>query len=108
MKRDFPPNYGNNWDVLWSSKDFAVGDPVECGYGDPDYGIISFLSEGSMSVCTACGTGTEVLPHMDINVVISNVVPVRKLEDHEYSKLDAQLREGCKTKVETSEVEARE
>ena len=108
MKRDFPPNYGNKWDELWSSKDFAVGDPVECGFCDPDYGIISFLSEGSMSVCTACGTGTEVLPHRDINVVISNVVPVRKLEDHEYSKLDAQLREGCKTQVETSEVEASE
>ena len=107
-QRPLPPNYGNNWDVLWSSEDFEIGDPVECGYGNPDYGIISFLSEGSMSVCTGCGTGTEELPHRDINVVISNVVPVRKLEDHEYSKLDAQLRKGCKTKVETSKVEASE
>tara|TARA_Y100000593_G_C4305430_1_gene335478 strand:+ start:2189 stop:2602 length:414 start_codon:yes stop_codon:yes gene_type:complete len=106
--RPLPPNYGNNWDKLWSGKDFALGDAVECGYGDPDYGIISFLCEDSMSVCTGCGTGTHELPHRDINVVISNVVPVRKLEDHEYSKLDAQLRKGCKTKVETSEVEASE
>ena len=108
MKREFPPNYGNNWDELWSSEDFVIGDPVECGYGDPDYGIISFLSGNTMSVCTACGTGTEDLPHRDINVVVCNVVPVRKLEDHEYSKLDAQLREGCKTKTETSSNEASE
>ena len=106
MKRDFPPDYGNKWDELWSSKDFEIGDPVECGYGDPDYGIISFISGNTMSVCTACGTGTEVLPHRDINVVVSNVVPVRKLEDHEYSKLDAQLREGCKAKTETASTEA--
>ena len=108
MKRDFPPNYGNKWDELWSSKDFEIGDPVECGYGNPNYGIISFISGNTMSVCTACGTGTEVLPHRDINVVVSNVVPVRKLEDHEYSKLDAQLRKGCQTKTETASTEASE
>ena len=61
-----------------------------------------------MSVCTACGSGTDELPHRDINVVISNVVPVRKLEEHEYTKLDAQLRKGCKTKTETSSNEASE
>ena len=109
-KREFPPNYGNDWDELWSDKDFAVGDPVEFGHNGyvPEYGIISFLSGNTMSVCTGCGTGTNELPHRDINVVVSNVVPVRKLEDHEYSKLDAQLRKGCKTQVETSEVEASE
>ena len=108
MKRDFPPDYGNKWDELWSSEDFVIGDPVECGYGNPDYGIISFISGNTMSVCTACGTGTEVLPHRDINVVVSSVVPVRRLEPHEYTKLDAQLRKGCKANLETSEDEASE
>jgi hypothetical protein len=109
-KREYPPNYGNNWEELWSDKDFAVGDPVEFGHKDyePEYGIISFLSGNTMSVCTGCGTGTDELPHRDINVVVSSVTPVRKLEEHEYTKLDAQLREGCKTTLETSEDEASE
>ena len=101
-----PPDYGNDWDELWSDKDFVVGDPVACGYGDPDYGIISFISENTMSVCTACGSGTDQLPHRDINVVVSSVTPVRKLKENEYTKLDAQLRQGCQTKTETSETKA--
>jgi len=103
-KRSFPPNYGNDWDVLWSGNDFVVGDPVEFGHKgyEPEYGIISFICEDTMSVCTGCGTGTEELPHRDINVVVSNVTPVRKLEENEYTKLDAQLRKGCQTKIETS------
>ena len=107
-KREFPPNYGNDWDKVWSCKDFAVGDPVEFGRKDyaPEYGIISFLTEDSMSVCTACGSGTDALPHRDINVVVSSVIPVRKLKEHEYTKLDAQLRKGCQTKIETSGNEA--
>ena len=108
MKRDLPPNYGNDYAIQWKEGDFHVGDPVECGFGDPDFGIISFLSGGYMSVCTGCGTGTDELPHRDINVVISSVVPVRKLEEHEYTKLDAQLRKGCKTQTETSGNEASE
>ena len=105
-----PSDYGNNWDKAWSCKDFAVGDPVEFGHKGyaPEYGIISFLTEDSMSVCTACGSGTDKLPHRDINVVVSSVMPVRKLEEHEYTKLDAQLRKGCKTHIETSGNEASE
>ena len=103
-----PPDYGNDWDELWSDKDFVVGDPVACGYGDPDYGIISFISENTMSVCTACGSGTDQLPHRDINVVVSSVTPVRRLEENEYTKLDAQLRKGCQTQIETSSNEASE
>ncbi len=98
MKRDFPPNYGNDYKEQWKEGDFHVGDAVECGFDNPDFGIISFTSGDYMSVCTACGSGTDELPHRDINVVISSVVPVRKLEEHEYTKLDAQLRKGCKTK----------
>ena len=107
-KREYPPNYGNNWEELWSDKDFAVGDPVEFGHKDyePEYGIISFLSGNTMSVCTGCGTGTDELPHRDINVVVSSVTPVRKLKENEYTKLDAQLRQGCQTKTETSETKA--
>ena len=108
MKRDFPPNYGNDYKEQWKEGDFHVGDPVECGFQNIDYGIISFVSGDYMSVCTACGSGTDELPHRDINVVISSVVPVRKLEEHEYTKLDAQLRKGCKTKTETSGNEASE
>tara|TARA_Y100001970_G_scaffold278229_1_gene383635 strand:+ start:610 stop:993 length:384 start_codon:yes stop_codon:yes gene_type:complete len=108
MKRHFPPNYGNNYEVQWKEGDFHVGDPVECGFDNLDYGIISFTSEDYMSVCTACGTGTDELPHRAINVVISTVVPVRRLEEHEYTKLDPQLRKGCQTKVETSSDEASE
>ena len=106
MKRSFPPNYGNNWEPVWKEEDFRLGDPVECGFSNPDFGIISFLCEESMSVCTACASGTEDLPHRDINVVVSTVVPVRKLEEDEYTKLDAQLREGCKAKTETASTEA--
>ena len=106
MKRNFPPNYGNDWEPVWKEEDFRLGDPVECGFGNPDFGIISFLCDESMSVCTACASGTEELPHRDINVVVSTVVPVRKLEEHEYTKLDAQLREGCKAKTETASTEA--
>ena len=108
MKRDFPPNYGNDYKEQWKEGDFHVGDPVECGFQNIDYGIISFVSGDYMSVCTACGSGTDELPHRDINVVISSVVPVRKLEEHEYTKLDAQLRKGCKTQTETSGNEASE
>ena len=108
MKRDFPPNYGNDYKEQWKEGDFHVGDAVACGFQNIDYGIISFTSENAMSVCTACGSGTDELPHRDINVVISNVVPVRKLEEHEYAKLDAQLRKGCKTQTETSGNEASE
>ena len=106
MKRNFPPNYGNDWEPVWKEEDFRLGDPVECGFGNPDFGIISFLCDESMSVCTACASGTEELPHRDINVVVSTVVPVRKLEEDEYTKLDAQLREGCKAKTETASTEA--
>ena len=108
MKRDFPPNYGNDYKEQWKEGDFHVGDAVACGFENIDYGIISFTSGDYMSVCTACGSGTDELPHRDINVVISSVVPVRKLEEHEYTKLDAQLRKGCKTKTETSSNEASE
>ena len=108
MKRDFPPNYGNDYKEQWKEGDFHVGDAVACGFENIDYGIISFISGDYMSVCTACGSGTDELPHRDINVVISNVVPVRKLEEHEYTKLDAQLRKGCQTKIETSGNEASE
>ena len=108
MKRDFPPNYGNDYKEQWKEGDFHVGDAVACGFQNIDYGIISFTSGDYMSVCTACGSGTDELPHRDINVVISSVVPVRKLEEHEYTKLDAQLRKGCKTKTETSSNEASE
>jgi len=101
-----PPDYGNDYEHQWKEGDYHVGDPVECGFGNPDYGIISFISGDYMSVCTACGSGTDELPHRDINVVISNVVPVKKLEEHEYTKLDAQLRKGCKTHIETSGNEA--
>jgi len=108
MKRDFPPNYGNDYKEQWKEGDFHVGDAVACGFENIDYGIISFASGDYLSVCTACGTGTDELPHRDINVVISSVVPVRKLEEHEYSKLDAQLRKGCQTKTETSSNEVSE
>ena len=108
MKRDFPPNYGNDYKEQWKEGDFHVGDAVACGFENIDYGIISFASGDYLSVCTACGTGTDELPHRDINVVISNVVPIRKLEEHEYSKLDAQLRKGCQTQIETSGNEASE
>ena len=108
MKRDFPPNYGNDYAIQWKEGDFHVGDAVACGFENIDYGIISFTSGDYMSVCTACGSGTNELPHRDINVVISSVVPVRKLEEHEYTKLDAQLRKGCKTQTETSGNEASE
>ena len=108
MKRDFPPNYGNDYEVQWKEGDFHIGDVVACGFENVDYGIISFTSAESMSVCTACGTGTEELPHRPIHVVISNVVPIRKLEEHEYTKLDAQLRKGCQTQIETSGNEASE
>ena len=108
MKRDFPPNYGNDYKEQWKEGDFHVGDAVACGFENIDYGIISFTSGDYMSVCTACGSGTDELPHRDINVVISSVVPVRKLEEHEYTKLDAQLRKGCKTHIETSGNEASE
>ena len=108
MKREFPPNYGNDYEMQWKEGDFHVGDAVACGFENIDYGIISFASGDYLSVCTACGTGTDELPHRDINVVISNVVPIRKLEEHEYSKLDAQLRKGCQTKTETSSTEASE
>ena len=108
MKRDFPPNYGNDYKEQWKEGDFHVGDAVACGFENIDYGIISFTSGDYMSVCTACGSGTDELPHRDINVVISSVVPVRKLEEHEYTKLDAQLRKGCKTKTQTSGNEASE
>ena len=108
MKRDFPPNYGNDYEVQWKEGDFHIGDVVACGFENVDYGIISFTSAESMSVCTACGSGTDELPHRPIHVVISNVVPIRKLEEHEYTKLDAQLRKGCQTQIETSEDEASE
>ena len=108
MKRDFPPNYGNDYKEQWKEGDFHVGDAVACGFENIDYGIISFASGDYLSVCTACGTGTDELPHRDINVVISNVVPIRKLEEHEYTKLDAQLRQGCQTQTETSGNEASE
>ena len=108
MKRDFPPNYGNDYKEQWKEGDFHVGDAVACGFENIDYGIISFTSGDYMSVCTACGSGTDELPHRDINVVISSVVPVKKLEEHEYTKLDAQLRKGCKTQTETSGNEASE
>ena len=109
-QRQFPDGYGNNWKPVWKGDDFQVGDPVEFGHSGYvlEYGIISFVSGDYMSVCTGCGTGTDVLPHRDINVVVSSVTPVRKLEEHEYTKLDAQLREGCKTQTETSSNEASE
>ena len=108
MKREFPPNYGNDYEMQWKEGDFHVGDAVACGFENIDYGIVSFTSGDYMSVCTACGSGTDELPHRDINVVISSVVPVRKLEEHEYTKLDAQLRKGCQTQTETSGNEASE
>ena len=108
VTRQLPENYGNDYKSQWKGGDFKVGDPVEFGFGDPDYGIISFESGEYMTVCTGCGTGTSELPHRDINVVVSSVVPVRRLEPHEYTKLDAQLRKGCKANLETPKVETSE
>ena len=108
VTRQLPENYGNDYKELWKEGDFHVGDAVACGFENIDYGIISFTSGDYMSVCTACGSGTDALPHRDINVVVSSVIPVRKLEEHEYTKLDAQLRKGCQTKTQTSGNEASE
>lgn len=106
MKRIYPPDYGNNLPIVWKEGDFKVGDPVEYGMSTLEYGIVSFVSGDFMTVCIRCGTGTDELPHRSVNVVVSQITPCRILEEHEYSKLDAQLREGCKTSLETSEVEA--
>ena len=99
-----PSNYGNNWKPVWKGGDFKVGDPVEYGHKGftYEYGIVSFVSGEYMSVCIRCGTGTDELPHRAVNVVLSSVTPCRIIEEHEYTKLDAQLRKGCKTNFETA------
>ena len=105
MKRIYPPNYGNKLPIVWKEGDFKVGDPVEYGHNNLEYGIVSFVSGNFMTVCIRCGTGTDELPHRSVNVVVSQITPCRILEEHEYSKLDAQLREGCQTDTATSKIE---
>ena len=54
MKRDFPPNYGNDYKEQWKEGDFHVGDPVECGFQNIDYGII--LQAFLRLCCISCMT----------------------------------------------------
>tara|TARA_Y100001938_G_scaffold146847_1_gene226725 strand:- start:3667 stop:4053 length:387 start_codon:yes stop_codon:yes gene_type:complete len=105
MKKTLPPNYGFDFPIQWKNGDFKVGDAVVCGMQNLDYGIVSFISNEYLTVCTACGTGTDELPHRDIKVVVSKVVPIRKLEKHEYTKLATSLKKGCQTETATSKIE---
>ena len=101
--------YGNtDLTPKWKGEDFTKGDPVEFGHKDyePEYGIISFLDKEYMTVCTSCAGGPNEPYPRAVNVVVSPVIPVRKLKDDELSKLDASLKEGCQTHSETSETEA--
>ena len=101
--------YGNtDLTPKWKGEDFTKGDPVEFGHYDykPEYGIISFLDKEYMTVCTSCQGGTNEPYPRAVNVVVCPIIPVRRLREDEYSKLDASLKEGCQTKVETSKIEA--
>ncbi len=101
--------YGNtDLTPKWNGKDFNRYDPVVFGHHDyePEYGIISFLDEQYMTVCTSCSSGTDDPYPRAVNVVVSPIIPVRRLKEHEYSKLDASLKEGCQTFTKTSKTEA--
>ena len=101
--------YGNtDLTPKWKGEDFTKGDPVEFGHQDyqPEYGIISFLDKEYMTVCTSCASGTNEPYPRAVNVVVYPIIPVRRLREDEYSKLDASLKEGCQTYSETSETKA--
>ncbi len=104
-----PENYGNH-DLTprWEIGDWKVGDVVEayCELNGvmqpskPDCGIISFVSGDTMSLCVGCSDAGRA-----VNVVVNQLYNIRRLEEHEYTKLAASLQKGCQTETATTGIE---
>ena len=76
------------WDEKWKS-----GMCVEFGQEDsPEYGIIRLNMGSCMSICVACGTGTQEPPRRDVHVIIT---PSTRIIEHDGSKLSPLLK-TCK------------
>ena len=111
-----PEGYGNqDTRPRWQVGDFRVGDCVEFYLelnGEmqphpPEYGIVSFVSGGYMTVTIECVSGKDIRPRA-VNVCVSQLYNVRVLEDYEHSKLATSLKEGCQTQHATRQDERRQ
>ncbi len=107
-----PENYGNH-DLTprWQIGDWKVGDVVEaykCLNGimqpsKPDCGIISFVSGDAISLTVGCNSEGR-----SVNVCLNRLYNIRRLEEHEYSKLAASLQKGCQANTATTGTQASE
>ena len=104
-----PKEYGNkDLRPRWQVGDFRVGDFVEfylelnCVMqpSPPEYGIVSFVSGGYMTICISCLGGKDIRPRA-VNVVVSQLYTIRVLGEHEHSKLATSLKKGCQTQHAT-------
>ena len=105
-----PEGYGNqDTRPRWQVGDFRVGDCVEFYLelngemqpSPPEYGIVSFVSGGYMTICISCMGGKDIRPRA-VNVVVSQLYTIRVLGEHEHSKLATSLKKGCQTQHATT------
>ena len=105
-----PEGYGNqDTRPRWQEGDFRVGDCVEFylelnGEMQPspsEYGIVSFVSGGYMTICISCVGGKDIRPKA-VNVCVSQLYTIRVLGEHEHSKLATSLKKGCQTQHATT------
>ena len=105
-----PEGYGNqDTRPRWQVGDFRVGDCVEFYLelngemqpSPPEYGIVSFVSGGYMTICISCVGGKDIRPKA-VNVCVSQLYTIRVLGEHEHSKLATSLKKGCQTQHATT------
>ena len=105
-----PEGYGNqDTRPRWQVGDFRVGDCVEFYMelngemqpSPPEYGIVSFVSGGYMTICISCVGGKDIRPKA-VNVCVSQLYTIRVLGEHEHSKLATSLKKGCQTQHATT------
>ena len=108
-----PEGYGNqDTRPRWQVGDFRVGDCVEFYLelnGEmqphpPEYGIVSFVSDGYMTICISCVGGKDIRPKA-VNVCVSQLYTIRVLGENEHSKLATSLKKGCQTQHATKRSE---
>ena len=105
-----PEGYGNqDTRPRWQEGDFRVGDCVEFYLelngemqpSPPEYGIVSFVSGGYMTICISCMGGKDIRPRA-VNVCVSQLYTIRVLGEHEHSKLATSLKQGCQIEHATT------
>jgi len=84
----------NEQPTLLFDEKWKTGMAVEFGNATPEFGIIRLNMGSCLSICVACGSGTNVAPKRSVHVIITPNTNIKILED--ISKLPKSLLDGCK------------